>query len=75
MIDDLDMREPVDKCRVNINQWADVLYWCREFGCNEAQLQVTVREVGTDVAAVRDQLARRDGFVRVNSARPAFPCL
>lgn len=51
--------EPRDLTRININVPHDVRYWCREFGCNEAQLQTTVRKVGSSVDAVQRAITGR----------------
>ena len=45
--------------RININLPQDVLFWCRELGCNEARLQVAVREVGSSVEAIRREISGR----------------
>ena len=48
-----------DLSRINVNVPEDVLFWCRELGCNEARLQVAVREVGSTVEAVRREITGR----------------
>ena len=48
-----------DLSRINVNLPEDVLYWCREFGCSEANLQMAVREVGSSVEAVRRKITGR----------------
>ena len=45
--------------RIDVNLPEAVLYWCRELGCNEARLLATVREVGSDAAAVRRNITGR----------------
>jgi len=55
----LDEVKARDLSRININLPEDVLYWCRELGCNEARLLTTVREVGSDAAAVRRKITGR----------------
>ena len=48
-----------DLSRIDIDQPEDVLHWSRELGCNEARLQEAVREVGTNVEAVRREIIGR----------------
>ena len=48
-----------DLSRINVNIPEDVLYWCREFGCTEASLQVAVRKVGSSADAVRREITGR----------------
>jgi hypothetical protein len=48
-----------DLLRINVNLPDDVLFWCRELGCNEARLQVVVRKVGSTVEAVRREITGR----------------
>jgi hypothetical protein len=56
MADDLSKRGPQDRSRVNVNEDWEVRWWCKEFGCTEAQLRAAVRAVGVSVAAVRKHL-------------------
>ncbi len=48
--------EPLDPGRVNLVDPQDVEYWCREFGCTEAELREAVARVGGHAAAVRQAL-------------------
>lgn len=56
MTDDLHNRGPADRARVNVNEAHEVRYWCKEFGCTEAQLRAAVRAVGVMASAVRAHL-------------------
>lgn len=58
MTDDLKNRGPADRARVNVNEAWEVRWWCKEFGCTEAQLRAAVKAVGVMVANVRAQLRR-----------------
>lgn len=53
MSDDLNKRRPQDASKVNVHEDWEVRYWCREFGCTEAQLKAAVKAVGVSAAAVR----------------------
>ena len=46
-----------DESRVNINNPGEAHYWCVQFQCSRSQLEITVREVGTDAGEVRRHLA------------------
>ena len=56
MSDDLSKKRPQDSSQVNLSEDWEVKYWCKEFGCTEAQLREAVRAVGKSVAAVRKYL-------------------
>jgi hypothetical protein len=56
MPDDKTKRSPQDSSRVNVNQPYEVIWWCAEFGCTEAQLRAAVAAVGVGTAAVRAYL-------------------
>ncbi|MEO8993212.1 MAG: DUF3606 domain-containing protein [Rhodanobacter sp.] len=58
MSDNLHNRGPADRARVNVNEAWEVTYWCKEFGCNEAQLRAAVKAVGVMVRDVRAYLAK-----------------
>jgi hypothetical protein len=51
--------KPGNAARININLAEDVRYWCRELGCSEARLQVTVRKVGSRAEAVKREITGR----------------
>jgi hypothetical protein len=58
MSDDLHNRGPRDRARVNVNEDWEVRWWCKEFGCTEAQLRAAVRAVGVMAADVRRHLGK-----------------
>jgi hypothetical protein len=58
MTDDLHNRGPADRARVNVNEPWEVRWWCKDFGCTEAQLRTAVRAVGVSAAAVRKHLGK-----------------
>lgn len=47
---------PLDRGRVGLVDPNEVAYWCREFGCTEAELRETVARVGDHAGAVREAL-------------------
>ena len=53
MSDDLHKRRPQDASKINVHEEWEVRYWCKEFGCTEAELKKAVTAVGVSVAAVR----------------------
>lgn len=58
MSDDLKNRGPADRARVNVHEDWEVRWWCKEFGCTEAQLKAAVKAVGVSAAAVRKHLGK-----------------
>ena len=58
MADDLKNRGPQDRSRVNVNEAWEVRWWCKEFGCTEAQLHAAVKAVGVSVEKVRAYLKK-----------------
>lgn len=49
--------EPAAAERINVNEPGEAHEWCVKLQCTPAQLEIAVREVGTDAAAVRRELA------------------
>jgi hypothetical protein len=58
MADNLKIKEPVDGSKININEPYEVNYWCKKFGCTEAQLKAAVKAVGTSKVAVQKYLGK-----------------
>lgn len=58
MADDLTKKIPQDASKVNINQAYEVAYWCKTFGCTEAQLIAAVGKVGAIADKVRAHLGK-----------------
>lgn len=52
-------REPADATRVNINDEWELLYWCTNLVCTEAQLLAAVDVVGTSPERIAAYLKRR----------------
>jgi AraC-like DNA-binding protein len=50
---------PKDRTKVNVNEPADIAYWCDKFGCSQTQLRTAVKVVGTSPNKVRTHLADR----------------
>jgi hypothetical protein len=59
MTDQPDLPKPMDPGRVELMDPMDIDYWCRQFGCTEAQIRDAVAAVGSHVAAVREELQRQ----------------
>ena len=57
-MDNKNLRGPADDSRVNIHQDYEVSYWCKKFGCTEAQLAAAVKAVGVMVADVKKRLGK-----------------
>ena len=51
-------RIPNDAERVNVNDDAELAWWCRELGCDADTLREAVSAVGVDVANVRMHLGQ-----------------
>ena len=58
-MDNLKNRGPADRARVNVGEAWEREYWCKEFGCTEAQLRAAVNAVGVMTTNVRAYLAKR----------------
>ncbi|MCA1653660.1 MAG: DUF3606 domain-containing protein [Sphingomonadales bacterium] len=54
---------PADPNRINVNDGLEVTYWCKEFGCSEAQLMDAVRHAGVRVIAVHSWIKKARGEV------------
>jgi hypothetical protein len=50
--------QPLDPGRVNSLDAVEMDYWCRQFGCNTAQLNAAISRVGEHVTEIRKELAR-----------------
>ena len=59
MSDDLKNRGPADRSRVSVSEAWEREYWCRHFGCTEAQLRAAVTAVGPMADKVKAHLAKR----------------
>ena len=57
MADDLKNRGPQDRSRVNVNEDWEVTYWCKEFGCSEAELRAAVAAVGVSVPLLKTSMS------------------
>lgn len=58
MSDDLSNRGPTDRSRINVHEAWEVKYWCKHFGCTEAELKAAVKAVGVSAAAVKKHLGK-----------------
>ena len=50
---------PLDPGRINAMDTVELQYWCKELGCTDEELKAAVAKAGEHVAAVREQLNRR----------------
>lgn len=57
-MDNLQIRQPQDRLRINIHEPWEVNWWTRELGVSRQQLEAAVRAVGVMVSAVRRHLGR-----------------
>jgi hypothetical protein len=53
MIDNLNLKGPQDRARINLNEPYELRYWMKEFAVSEAELRELVEEHGTSVVRVR----------------------
>ena len=58
MSDDLSKRRPQDASKISLTEKWEVEYWCKKFGCTEAQLRAAVKAVGNGAAAVQKHLGK-----------------
>lgn len=61
MVDNLKLRGPADRSRVNVNEAWEVTWWCKDFACTETELRQAVREVGVSVEKVRARIKTLQG--------------
>jgi hypothetical protein len=59
MVEESEPVEPLDRARVSLLDPVEVAYWCREFGCTEAELEDAIEKVGTHTSAVREHFRSR----------------
>lgn len=53
MPDNLNIRQPQDKDRINVNEPWEVRYWTQKLGVSEAQLKQAVNAAGPMAAKVK----------------------
>lgn len=56
MPDNLKIREPEDRTKINIHEAWEVEYWSKKFGVSAAKLKEAVQRVGVSVDKVREYL-------------------
>lgn len=59
MADDKTNRGPQDRSRINLGEDYEVRYWTDKLGVSKAELEETVREVGSSADAVEKALRRK----------------
>ena len=50
--------QPLDPGRVNTMDPVEMAYWCRQLGCDLAQLRAAIQSVGEHVTEIRTALDR-----------------
>jgi len=58
MSDDLEIRQPQDPNKININQDWELKYWSKKFGVSEIKIIEAVKAVGVWVSDVRKYLGK-----------------
>ena len=48
-----------DRSHVNVNEPAELAFWCEKLGCSHTQLRAAVKMVGVTVSKVRAHLNQR----------------
>lgn len=51
---------PAQRSRIDMSNPSEVLYWAKQFGCNEQQLREAVAQVGASAAMVEQLLDGQD---------------
>lgn len=59
MSDDLTIREPQDKLKINRHEAYEVNWWTKKFGCTKAQLFAAIDKVGVMAKDVETQLKKK----------------
>jgi hypothetical protein len=57
MSDDLNLRGPQDRTRINVHEDWELAYWAKKFGISKEQLIAAVKAVGPTVKAVEHHLS------------------
>ena len=55
-MDNLQIKEPLDRSRINLHEPYEVSYCCKKFNCTVKELQDAVHAVGTSKAKVQAYL-------------------
>ena len=55
-MDNLQIKEPLDRSRINLREPYEVSYWCKKINCTVTELQNAVHAVGTSKAKVQAYL-------------------
>ena len=58
MSDNLKIRQPEDRTKINVNEAWELKYWTQHFGVSEQKLKDAVKAVGVSVAAVKLHLGK-----------------
>jgi hypothetical protein len=58
MPDNLKIREPEDRTKINIHEAWEVEYWSKKFGVSAAKLKEAVQKVGVSVEKVKAYLSK-----------------
>ena len=51
---------PAQRSRIDMSNPSEVMYWAKQFGCNEQQLREAVAQVGDSAAMVEQLLDGQD---------------
>ncbi len=54
---------PAQRSRIDMSNPSEVMYWAKQFGCNEQQLRKAVAQVGDSAAMVEQLLDGQDILV------------
>jgi len=50
--------QAADRLKINVRDAWELRWWCRQFGCTEAQLKQAIEAIGAIAGNVRKHLAR-----------------
>lgn len=56
MADNLKIREPQDRTKINVNETWELEYWTKKFNVSAEKLKTAVKAVGPSVAKVKVHL-------------------
>ena len=57
-MDNLQIKGPLDRSKINLHQEHEVKYWCKKFNCTAVKLQKAVQNVGVSTAKVKEYLGK-----------------
>jgi uncharacterized protein DUF3606 len=58
------LKNPADAFLVHIQEEWEVIYWCKKFDCNKAELQQAIDAIGNSPVDIKSYFLRRQRNVK-----------